>query len=780
MLFFFLLVLVLLLLINNVISFHNIKYKEYNKRCNINMISRFDQNEVINQISMKNIIEGKYNDFYHIFFILLILIYYLLIIVFQLIKQNPSLKPTKDQACLLLNNMNQLVNSNSLKDVGKFYETLYKRGTIKAFGSMNKDGPLNSLRLPELEFMLYSDPSSVFKLTGVNSEYLENLEIPNYNTRGYTATNYDVRNQEYKTAVNTFIVASLQSILSITLKSTFFDPTMLLLSIMFMTSSIILDGPTMFDGMFSRQLSWLQFRISQLLNPIERKNETRKNAATFLIGYLVGSPIKRFESNVQDLNPFSFFVSPDGPKVDLQDPSLHGQNPNGGISLMDVHGLMRLSATFMASYAIDAYDGKKVQPLNSYMKNLLAIIGLRSTKQIFSTIENKDFPQKLIPTMTIWGFLQSYLILKEVGSNVLEAVVEVFERGGGVGDAIFAIEANLPADYMTKSPTATRHQIRKMTEDAFCKARKSIVPTLKTILDARLIPDEEEPITDDEIKLIPGTDRSYTVKELILRPNPTMADVDECAKTLMYLLQKFDKKKYGKVLPETNKRIKDVASQVLTARMAIEVSKVENEIRQEKAEKYQSSKEASEVGFDIDAAYQSLGLTKALASFLAKNSKTPLAEILVDPFIDLSNVKSFLHSNANKVEEWWLFYGSIMYEHMMGINNKKFISSVWDSSNLNTGIIESDTKSESNTGANKNMAELTKDLTNIVKASYDNEVDALLAQIKQASQKATWQKLIEENKGVFNSILKDEEDKNTLRAQQIFDRIAKLQNKDQI
>jgi hypothetical protein len=94
--------------------------------------------------------------------------------------------------------MNQLVNSNSLKDVSKFYDTLYKRGSIKAYGSMNQDGPLNSLRFPDLEFMLYNDPPSVFRLTGINSEHLENLEIPNYNTKGYTSLKYDIQNQEFK------------------------------------------------------------------------------------------------------------------------------------------------------------------------------------------------------------------------------------------------------------------------------------------------------------------------------------------------------------------------------------------------------------------------------------------------------------------------------------------------------------------------------------------------------------------------------------------------------
>jgi hypothetical protein len=374
-------------------------------------------------------------------------------------------------------NINQLVDTNTLTDISKFYEMLQKTGLLKSYATMNSDGPINNLGLPDLEHMLYSDPSSIFQYTGINGEHVENLEIPNYNTRGYTASTYSDKDNNYQTAYHSFIVASLQTILSISIKDTFFDPTILLLSIAMLTSAIIVDGPTMFDGLFSRQMSWMLFRISTLLNANERKKEIRRNAGTFLVAYLVGSPIKRFE-NVNDLNPNSIFVSPDGPKIDLQDAALQ----NG---IIDREGLNRLSATFMASSAVDSFDGRKVQPLNNYMKRVLAMIGLRSSKPLFSTMLGKDFPQKLLPTMTIWGFLQSSLILKEVGGNVLDAVADVFEKGGGVGDAIFAIEANLPAEYMNASPTATRRQIRKMTEESFSKSKRSVVSTLAAILEAK-------------------------------------------------------------------------------------------------------------------------------------------------------------------------------------------------------------------------------------------------------------------------------------------------------
>lgn len=752
------LLVVLLVLLNNVNSF-NMMYKQtkhhhHHNNLNINMISSFDHNnnDMINQLLSKDVIQ-----------------------VFQLMKRNPtSFIPNKEQAIALFNNLNRLIGSDSLSDTSKFYESLHKSGVIKAYGSMNQDGPLNSLKLPHLEHMLYTDPPSIFREFDIDSEHVENLDIPNYNTKGYTASTYSTKDDDVKTAYHSLIVASLQTILSISLKDTFFDPSMVILSIGLLLSGIVIDGPTMFDGMFSRQLAWSSFRVSTLLNADERKKDTRRNAATFLVAYLVGTPIKRFESNINDLNPSSFFMSPYGPKVDLQDPSLHSGQSTG--ALMDSNGLNRLSATFMASYAVDAFDGSKVRPLSNYIKNLLAIIGLRSSKPIYSNIPSKDFPQKLIPTMTIWGFLQSSLILREVGSKVLDAVVEVFENGGGVGDAIFAIEANLPDNYMNASPTATRYQIRKMTEESFSRSKRSIVSTLATILEARAIPNDEAAINDSEISLIPGTDRTFTRDELILRSNPSMADVDECAKTLMHLLSKVDKKKFGRVQRETHMKIKDIASQVMDAKLALEINKVENEIINDQILQAQVNKEISGIHYDTKAAYERLGLSSSFATFLVTNSN-PFVDNLIDPLIDVSNVKKFVEGNINKLEEWWLFYGSVIFEHTLGITNKKFIISIWDAANISTGIEDDGASNLKDNGMSKKMAEMTTELKNIVKAGYDTEADALLAKIKNLSQKKEWRKMIDEEKGTFNTFLSEQADANMIRLNQINERISELKNK---
>ena len=736
-----------LLLVKNINSFNTISNRNgHSNKFHLTMISRFDRNEVIGQVLSKEVLS-----------------------VYQQFKRSPSsFTPTKEQAILLLNNINQLVITNTLTDISKFYDKLHNLGIMKGYGSMNNDGPLNSLRLPDLEHMLYSDPTSIFEYTGINSEHVENLEIPNYNTRGYTASSYSNKDNDYKTAYHSFIVASLQSILSISIKDTFFDPTMLLLSILLLTSAIVVDGPTMFDGLFSRQMSWMSFRISTLLNATERKKETRRNAGTFLIAYLVGTPIKRFE-NVNDLNPNSIFVSPDGPKIDLQDPALQ----NG---IMDIHGLNRISATFMASSAVDSFDGRKVQPLNNYMKQFLALIGLRSSKPLFSNVSSKEFPQKLLPTLSIWGFLQSSLILKEVGSKVLDAVTEVFEKGGGVGDAIFAIEANLPAEYMNASPTATRRQIRKMTEDSFSKSKRSVVSTLSTILEAKSVQIiNEDAITDAEIALIPGTDRKYTKDELILRPMATIAEVDDCAKTLMHLMQLVDKKKYGKVQRETQMKMRDIASQLVNAKLALEINKVENEIIEEQVSISEANKQLSGISFDTVTVYESLGLSNSFASFLAKNSNSFLVDTLLDPLLDISNTKKFFMGNLNKIEEWWLFYGSIIFDQALGITSKNFINNIWDADNITTDIMEEGQGDSASKSTKTEMIEKTKELKNILKASYDSEADALLMHIKKLTErKEPFNKMVEDQSGTFSNILQNEKDKNMIRIKQINDRIAEL------
>ena len=329
---------------------------------------------------------------------------------------------------------------------------------------------------------------------------------------------------------------------------------------------------------------------------------------------------------------------------------------------------------------------------------------------------------------------------------------------------------------MNASPTATRRQIRKMTEESFSKSKRSVVSTLAAILEAKSVPTNEEAITDAEIALIPGTNRKYTKDELILRPNPTMEEVDDCAKTLMHLMQLVDKKKYGKVQRETQMKIRDIASQLVNAKLALEVNKVENEIIEEQVSISEANKQSSGVNFDTVAAFESLGLSHSFASFLAMNPNSFIVDNLLDPLLDISHSKKFFLSNMNKIEEWWLFYGSIIVDQALGVSSKKFINNVWDAPNLTTGTFNDDNTAIKS--KKSEMAEMTKELNNILKATYDSEADALLVHIKKLTQsKESFKNMVDEEKGAFNTILQEQKEKNVQRTKQINDRIAELKNK---
>lgn len=76
------------------------------------------------------------------------------------------------------------------------------------------------------------------------------------------------------------------------------------------------------------------------------------------------------------------------------------------------------------------------------------------------------------------------------------------------------------------------------------------------------------------------------------------------------------------------------------------------------------------------------------------------------------------------------------------------------------------------------MAEMTKELNNILKATYDSEADALLVHIKKLTQsKESFKNMVDEEKGAFNTILQEQKEKNVQRTKQINDRIAELKNK---
>ena len=197
---------------------------------------------------------------------------------------------------------------------------------------------------------------------------------------------------------------------------------------------------------------------------------------------------------------------------------------------IDVDGLKRLATVHLAAAAADAVGGRFAPRLTVYTKTLLAALGQRAAKGLFSTIPDAAFPRRLLPTLARHGFVEAVLILREVeATGAVDAVAGAFAAGGGVGDAIHALEAALAAVPAHARPAAARRAARERRESVDADVQRTVCSTfqaLQTLAAARATATPAPESFDmDPIEHIKGTDRIYTREELILPRNPSPEQV---------------------------------------------------------------------------------------------------------------------------------------------------------------------------------------------------------------------------------------------------------------
>ena len=153
---------------------------------------------------------------------------------------------------------------------------------------------------------------------------------------------------------------------------------------------------------------------------------------------------------------------------------------------------------------------------------------------MFSTIRHEEFPHRLLPTLARYGFVEAAIILREVEkSGALDEVVKVFLSGGGVGDAILALENSIAKDPLIyvdlRKSLRQQQEAQIQQENAF-----SVMNTLQVINAAKFTatpaPDS---INMDAVEYIPGTDRVYRHDELILPRTPSVEQVKALARDVM-------------------------------------------------------------------------------------------------------------------------------------------------------------------------------------------------------------------------------------------------------
>ena len=171
---------------------------------------------------------------------------------------------------------------------------------------------------------------------------------------------------------------------------------------------------------------------------------------------------------------------------------------------------------------------------------------------------------RLLPTLARWGFVEAAMIIREHASAI-DGLVEVFETGGGVGDAIAVIERNVAA--ASPNSALTLRRTRRIKLESEVKQRDfSTYNAIEAIGNAKLLatpgPDPEDL---EPIELIKGTSRTYTRAELILPPNPSPSQVKTLAREIMMNRLQADEVQHGKASERTKKDITTLYEQVSAA-----------------------------------------------------------------------------------------------------------------------------------------------------------------------------------------------------------------------
>ena len=140
---------------------------------------------------------------------------------------------------------------------------------------------------------------------------------------------------------------------------------------------IVSQSPVFYNGELSRQIGWMGATISQTLDTNVKHHSIRQDAATFVVSYLLGSPITGIKTNPADITTRQRFRYPDAPRIDIRDNAMLVLE---NAAQLDLKGLKRMAAIHMAGVALDAIDGKKDSlEMTDYAKVLLAALAQRAS-----------------------------------------------------------------------------------------------------------------------------------------------------------------------------------------------------------------------------------------------------------------------------------------------------------------------------------------------------------------------------------------------------------------
>ena len=482
--------------------------------------------------------------------------------VFNYLRRNPKVAPTGGQAVELLNSFDQSSIATT-ESIDNLFARLAKQGSlIKSFGCMVDDGPIMDLELARVEQMYLTDPLYVTSNLGVEQSMLDSLKIPGLTSPAMSA---ELKRAEEVKSVGVIAVAVTAQLVAVVAQAP--SPTMTVESLMpFLSTIAALGGLMSFDNTIgnyglTRQLQWLREMVKPFINARYADESSRAAAATFIVAYLLGAPIRSVKWAPNELDTQLRFVFAEAPRIEMSDPTISDLRRGRRVTMQ---GLKRTATIQMASLAMQAVDGGRVLPMTAYQKMLFADLGQHASNIHSSDIADREFPQRLLPSLSLFGWLQGVLILREVGCGAVDAVAWVIRSGGGVGDACQALEASFDPS-SADAPVRIRKQSR-LREQAQVDEVVTLSSQISAIAESRALQASmtEALVLDSPIEQIPGAPR-LKVEEFLLGPYPWASEVAAVARDLMNMKVKRDLETHSRVEKATQEELRDLAARLAPA-----------------------------------------------------------------------------------------------------------------------------------------------------------------------------------------------------------------------
>jgi len=380
---------------------------------------------------------------------------------YQILKRNPMQPIGKEEARLLLNNIEELdpaaedpgrTNQQTIDASVLIYRRLQRQKTLVGFDCIQNDYPDNSIEV---------SPKKLEEVTGLSVTAL----TPKQRTTYWRLAGVGL------CLVELFLGENL----GVNPLTTLIPATILLLGY----------DQLRFKGAYFETLY-------RTLFPDYSKKVIHHEAGHFLVAYLLGIPVRGCVTNAWDANKY---------------PELPGQ---AGTVFYDVKmaeeagqqrvtrtSLDRLSVVTMAGIAAEALEFGVAEGGQADESSLI---------QLLSTSISPPWSILRIQGQARWAVLQAVSLIQEHKDAYL-AVVAALEAGQGVGDVVLAIEANLPEALPALQRSASRAaRKRRMESDALLRYVQKMTWNVDGILADPV--DEQAPATST------GTGRSTGAAEV--------------------------------------------------------------------------------------------------------------------------------------------------------------------------------------------------------------------------------------------------------------------------